>query len=51
MRMEPAGREAELLLDRRAMVDVSCDKDEGFEVAKRRISVQDEGDRGYMNHC
>jgi hypothetical protein len=39
MRIEPAGREAELLLDRRAMMDVSCGKDERFEVAKRRISI------------
>jgi hypothetical protein len=38
MRIEPVGREAELLLDRRAMIDVSCE-DEGFKVAKRRISI------------
>ena len=38
MRIEPAGLEAELLLDRRAMMDVSCE-DEGFKVAKTRISM------------
>lgn len=38
MRIEPAGLEAELLLDRRTMMDVRCE-DEGFKVAKTRISI------------